>query len=141
MAVRNKRKCRNCPEEAAPMTSVAPQPPQKVFQLSSETEGPRLWGQVLIGAHSFVGMIEGYCNFGMPGAPIESINGLVARLQEVLKKIEAENEVQSDPQRLSLDERDRASGGVVEQETAREERPGDQPLSAEYVVSNERVSE
>jgi len=123
------------------MTSVAPQPPQKVFQLSSETERPRLWGQVLIGAHSFVGMIEGYCDFGMPGAPIESISGLVARLQEVLKKIEATNEVQSEPQRLFPDENDRTSVRAVEQEAVQEERPGDQPLSAEYMVSNERASE
>ncbi len=121
MAVRNKRKCRNCPQEDMSMTTHAPTMTQGVttLQITSRSEGERLWNHALFGAGACVGMIEGYCRLDMPGIPIAAVKALVTRLQAVITKIEITNEVQPAPQRLSPDESDRAS-----EELDGEEIPG-----------------
>jgi len=53
--------------------------------LSSENEARRLWGQAMVGTTSFVTMIESYCNFGVPGVPVDAINALATRLQQTVK--------------------------------------------------------
>lgn len=92
MTVRNARKCRrNCPEPPV-VTEVKASPSPRVLNITSESEGERLWHHVLFGTGTCVDMIEGYHAANMPGNPLERIKSLSGRLQAVINTIETNNE-------------------------------------------------
>ena len=79
-----RRRCRNCKKEKL-VTATNESKSAPVIQLSSENEARRLWGQAMIGTTSFVTMIESYCDFGVPGVPVDAINKLAVRLEQAVK--------------------------------------------------------
>lgn len=82
-------------ETSQPTSQPAPQieKPTIVFQITSQSESERLWDHTFFGIGVLVGMVEGYVNFKMPGVPVKTIKSLIVRLQNILNKIEAKNEV------------------------------------------------
>ena len=117
MAVRIKRRCRNCPSEATPMTTETEAKPQMplrsqppVLQITSQTEGDSplesraLWCWCLR-RHDRRLLSPRYA-----WIPTEAVKALVTRLQHVLKKIEAKNESLPPSVRLSPDASDSQGG-------------------------------
>src|SRR5438445_13774902 len=98
MAVRNKRKCGNCPEPLARVVAVTPQvgrPPEpravQGLYLATSDEGQRLWKHVCFGTSTCISMIEGYALMQMPGDPTEALKQMRDRLDKVLTALEQAN--------------------------------------------------
>lgn len=99
MAVRNRRKCGNCPEPLKKVVAVKPQvgrpsEPKRVVQglyLATSDEGQRLWKHVCFGTSTCIAMIEGYALMQMPGDPTEALVQMRDRLNQVLTALEQAN--------------------------------------------------
>ncbi len=99
MASRNNPRCRRCPGQPSPIQAAAQveqrrvvqaQPAPELLTLSRESE--LLWKQVLFAVGTFVGMLEGYANLNLPGAPVPHVYALIRRLVAVTEQLEERNE-------------------------------------------------
>jgi hypothetical protein len=62
--------------------------PQHLFQLQPYEEYQKLWDSALVGASSFIGLLEVYSELEMPGVPTEQLKEVAARLLQIVKREE-----------------------------------------------------
>ena len=80
--MRRKRRCRNCPENPEPVK------PETVVPASfTEVESKRLWQQTVMGCNSMIDTLGNYATIGVPGAPIQQMQRLMVKLQEIIKQV------------------------------------------------------
>lgn len=108
MAVRNKRRCRNCPTG----TPIEKPKDQVVLQITESTEATRLWSATCLALNAHVGILEQYVLLQMKGMPVSSIQALVKRLQAVVQTNEVSNDNQSAENHQSVSESDRVNSDV-----------------------------
>jgi hypothetical protein len=54
-------------------------------------EGEKLWHQSLYACNSVVEMMAGYVMLGVPGNPVQQLQKLVARLNQIIQQQEERN--------------------------------------------------
>ena len=68
--------------------SVRMRTPQHLFQLQPYEEYRKIWEHALVGASSFIGLLEIYSELDMPGIPTEQLKGVAARLLQIVEREE-----------------------------------------------------
>lgn len=81
---RNRRGCSNCPKPPAAQSSP---PEQRVLQITTDSEGDRLWKHVLFGTSTCLAMIEGYADLAMPGDPRDTLVSFRDRLNTLIERL------------------------------------------------------
>lgn len=57
--------------------------------LTNDSESQRMWRWAFIGTSTAVAILENYASLGLPNGSVEHINTLIARLDAVVKNINA----------------------------------------------------